>query len=112
MLELLSIIIKTMKEFNGLNFGYFNIDDLILFPIQYKIIHKNVDDFKVGEKVFLKSNPETEMEVIYLNEEDNVVICQWYFKDEKHIYEFIPQCILQFKYASEMKYKNKELNIN
>jgi hypothetical protein len=41
---------------------------LRLAPLQYSIRHSSPNDFKIGEKVFLKSNPEFPLEVIEIGE--------------------------------------------
>lgn len=71
--------------------------DLRLCIEQYTIKHDSVDEFKVGEEVFLKSNPEHVMSVLNLG--DDMVGCVWFNNGEVHKCTFPPECILQYKYA-------------
>ena len=84
----------------------FNPDDLIKATWQYIICHLTIDCFKIGEIIFLKSNPEYPM--IMLSSVDNKIICEDLYGN----YEIPPQCLLQYKYASMLKHENIEININ
>ena len=73
-------------------------DDLILTDFQYLIRHTTVDDFKVGERVFLKSNPEFPMTVYSFD--DGEIACEWVAKNSIRNYHFFPpESILQYEYA-------------
>lgn len=76
----------------------FSQDDLRLYPIQYTVRHKSVDSFKIGEYVFLKSNPEVRLIVVSLNTKDNLVLIKLEFTED--YYEFSPECILQYTQSS------------
>jgi len=66
---------------------------------QYSVIHKDVTCFRLGEKVFLKSNPEYPMMVSSLKE-DTVVVARGLNQ-----YEFPPECLLQYKCRPLLEYK-------
>jgi hypothetical protein len=78
----------------------FNKKDLTKTDIQYKII--NMYDFSIGEKVFLKSNPEVELIIIDFD------------YSTKRIYtnygDFPYQCLS--KYDGNIIYKKHNLNLN
>ena len=84
-----------------LNSEKFKADDLILSDLQYEIIHKTTDAFTIGEKVFLKSNPEIPMTVEFI--EYQKVIC----KHQDTLIPFRPEIILQYKYSVLLIYKRK-----
>lgn len=74
--------------------------NLILCNCQYYITHHLVSDFKIGEKVFLKSNPEIPLTVIRVR--SNKVECSYRvdrFKRKRHL--FSPETIIQY----ELDYK-------
>ena len=83
----------------------FNVNELRLCDMQYKMRHINVNNFNEGEKVFLKSNPEHEMTVFNINKGTITVISE---NDEGEIslIEFPPECILQYRFAGLMVWKN------
>jgi hypothetical protein len=86
----------------------FNQDELSLCKWQYTISHNNPNDFKIGEIVFLKSNPDYELVVCAINE--NTITVMWNnFGHKTESNEFPPQCILQYKYASLLTYDRKFL---
>lgn len=86
--------------------GCFKKEDLKICNWQYTIRHTSVNDFVCGDKVFLKSNPEHSMIVHSINEK--TITTYWYTKsNELSLCEFIPETILQFKYAGLMTYKEK-----
>jgi hypothetical protein len=68
----------------------FNPDDLKLCKYQYKIYHHNIKNFEIGQKVFLKSNPNVELMINYLDENNNKINCSGI--------NFPPECILQYEY--------------
>jgi len=86
--------------------GIFKNEELILCDWNYTIKHDNVNCFNIGEKVFLKSNPEILMKVHSVNK--NTVTTIWFNKlNEIQFNEFPPECILQYKYAGLLIYKQK-----
>jgi DNA-directed RNA polymerase subunit RPC12/RpoP len=86
--------------------GYFKKEDLRLCDAQYTIRHMDVNCFVCGEKVFLKSNPEHPMTVHSVNKSTITTI--WYTKtNEMQLCEFPPECILQYKYAGLITYRQK-----
>jgi hypothetical protein len=64
---------------------------------QYMIRHTNINKFKIGELVFLKSNPEHGMLVRSLNIRNNKVEVLILVSGE--IYSFVPEVLLQYKYS-------------
>ena len=89
-----------------MNDEIFKREDLILCDWQYTIRHICVNDFICGEKVFLKSNPEHQMIVHSINKKSVTLI--WYIKKNRiQLGEFLPECILQYKYASLLTYRKK-----
>ncbi len=86
--------------------GKFNVDDLIKAEWQYDICHSLSECFVIGEKVFLKSNPEVSMTVHSLYDES--VICYWDSIDGQiQLSEFPYQCILQYKFRPLRIYYDK-----
>jgi len=84
----------------------FKQDDLKLCDWQYTIRHTDINRFVSGEKVFLKSNPEQPMTVHSVNEKSITTI--WYTEsNEMQLCEFPPECILQYKYAGLLTYRQK-----
>lgn len=81
-------------------------EDLILCEIQYTIRHTSPHCFKVGKKVFVKSNPEHPT-VVYSVNKDTVTISWYNKKNELDTCGFPPECILQYKYAGLVTYKRK-----
>lgn len=79
----------------------FNEGDLNLCSWQYEIRHTDVNDFVIGEKVFLKSNPEHPMVVHSIG--DKEVICEYM----NSYNPWSPECILQYKFAGLVIYKNR-----
>jgi len=80
----------------------FNEDSLCLAELQYKVIHHNTFDFKEGEKVFLKSNPEFPLIVDLVCK--NVVFCK---SIDNTVFYIRPECILQYYYSGLLIYKNR-----
>ena len=81
-------------------------DGLIKFPWQYLVTHKSTTDFKIGEKVFLKCNPDVPMVVSKIKEK--TVTTTWLCSDgSRYSHEFVPECILQYKYAGLLVYNDK-----
>ena len=84
----------------------FKKNNLKLCDWQYTIRHTNANCFKIGEKVFLKSNPEHQM-IVYFIEGNNVTTI-WFTKtNEMQLCKFSPECILQYKYAGLLVYKQR-----
>jgi len=88
--------------------GIFKRKDLEICDWQYIITHTNVNSFVIGEKVFLKSNPEHSMSVHSINENEGIITTIWYIKsNEMQLGEFMPHSILQYKYAGLLTYREK-----
>lgn len=84
----------------------FKQDDLIPSDWQYVIRHTDVNCFVCGEKVFLKSNSEHQMTIHSINE--STITTFWYSKtNEIQFCDFPPECILQYKYAGLLSYRQK-----
>jgi len=90
-----------MKDNINFNSDKFKADDLILSDFQYEIIHKTTDAFTIGEKVFLKSNPEVPMIVDSIDHQK--VIC----KHQDMLISFRPEIILQYKHSVFLIVKRK-----
>lgn len=89
-----------------INKEIFNTNDLIKAKWQYDIRHQSSKCFTLGEKVFLKSNPEILMTVHSLYDES--VICYWCSIDGQiQLSEFPYQCVLQYKFRSLRIYYDK-----
>lgn len=74
---------------------------------QYVINLTKVSDFKVGNLVFLKSNPEVPLLITKLNLKSNEITVNWLSNDGiPQFIKFKPHMILPYKYAGLMKYKN------
>jgi len=81
-------------------------EELRLSDYQHEIRHINTKLFSVGEKVFLKSNPECQMTVYSINKNNATV--RWHNKkNEIEMCSFPPECILQYKYAGLLIYRKK-----
>jgi hypothetical protein len=89
-----------------MNDNIFNQDDLRVCAWQYTIRHKKSMQFIVGEKVFLKSNPEKPM-VIYCIDNDNVIVTIENEYGDYEYLEFPPECLLQYSYAGLITFKSK-----
>ena len=86
--------------------GIFRKEDLYKINWQYSIRHTSVNTFECGEKIFLKSSPSVQMEVYSIN--DKYITAFWYTENnEKTFYDFVPETILQYKYAGLMTYREK-----
>ena len=81
--------------------GKFKSDDLKLCDLQYEVVHKSTNCFKIGEKVFLKSNPEIPMKVDSIDYKK--VICKY----NDNLIDFPPECILQYEYSMFLVWKRK-----
>lgn len=76
----------------------FKPEDLKLLDWQYTVIHHDTSSFKVGDQVFLKSNPEFPMTVVAIAHGEVFTTwvnalgapMKWHWK---------PQLILQYRYA-------------
>lgn len=89
-----------------MNEGVFKKSDLRICDWQYSIRHEKVNNFVIGETVFLKSNPEHPMSVHLINEDNITTI--WKTKTNKiEVCEFPPESILQYSYAGLLIYKEK-----
>jgi len=89
-----------------INEGWFKCNDLRLCDWQYAVRHESTDCFNIGETVFLKSNPESPMEVV--KKKDEHLVCEWHSKDGiLQTCEYYPQTILQYKFAGLKKFKRE-----
>ena len=89
----------------------FHSDDLQLVDWLHTVRHHNTDNFKRGDRVFLKSNPECALHVYFIGPDK--VSVMWY--DNNGILqfaEFPPECILQYKYAGLMVYRRSNIKIS
>jgi hypothetical protein len=86
--------------------GSFNPDDLVVLPWQYTIVYHDTSSFRIGDLVFLKSNPEFPMTVVDVT--DMYVYTMWMNKQgEYQQHGFIPQIVLQYRYACFVTGKRK-----
>jgi len=83
--------------------GSFNGDELKKLDWQYLISHNSEKCFKIGEWVFLKSNPELPLKISQLK--NGQVSCQ--INDIVAV--FPPQCLLQYKYAGLFIWKDDKI---
>lgn len=84
----------------------FNQKDLVACDFQHTVRHKDVNCFIPGERVFLKSNPEHVMWVHSVMK--NSITTVWHTGRNKiRTCNFPPECILQYRYAGLLIYKNK-----
>jgi len=74
---------------------FFKEGDLISCEFQYEIRHTDINCFKIGEEVFLKSNPERPMKVCGFSEDNKQVLTMF----DYYIELFPPECLLQYRYA-------------
>lgn len=88
----------------------FNNNDLVKVEYQFLISHKLSKNFNIGEKIFLKSNPEIIMTVHSIK--NNMVLCYWYDNNyEMQFSEFPPECVLQYKYRVLLLHSKTNANI-
>lgn len=78
----------------------FKENDLILCDFQYEIRHTDINCFKIGEEVFLKSNPEILMRVHEISEILLVLV-------NDHLESFPPEVLLQYKYRPLLIWRKK-----
>jgi len=90
------------------NGSTFREDELSLVTWQQGVKHHNPHDFKIGEKVFLNSNPEVELIVDSFTSEK--VICVVVTTDDE--ISFFPECITKYKYAAILQSGRFKININ
>jgi len=74
--------------------------------IEYQIVHDYASLFKIGQKVFLKSNPKLILTVI--NIIDDLVEARWQKEGNTYKNYFPPQSLLQYKYAGLVYDQTKE----
>lgn len=80
----------------------FDKNQLKRISLQYMVTHTRAGAFKVGEKVFFKANPEEPMKV--MNVEGKMVQVK---NSLGYGMEFLPETILQYRYAGLMVYKHE-----
>lgn len=85
------------------NEATFKESELKLMKYQYAVSHETPLKFKIGEKVFLKSNPEVVLVVVDVTL-DSVIVK---VKNGVEEMSFPPQCLLQYKFAGLIEYKRK-----
>lgn len=83
--------------------GCFKEGDLVSCDFQYEIRHTNINCFKIGEEVFLKSNPEISMKVCGFSEDNKQILALFDYSTEA----FPPECLLQYKYRSLLIWRKK-----
>jgi hypothetical protein len=89
-----------------LNNKIFQASDLIACDYQYEISYTEAKHFEIGEKCFLKSNPEHLMKIHSVNLDD--VVCTWISENKIPQFASFPfGCILQFKFAALQKWRQK-----
>jgi hypothetical protein len=81
----------------------FKEKDLVLCDFQYEIRHTDVNYFKIGEEVFLKSNPEISMKVCGFSEDSKQVVVKLAYEK----ISFPPECVLQYRYAGLLVWRKK-----
>jgi hypothetical protein len=82
--------------------NFFKPGDLVKKDLQYLISFDSTLNFQINDIVFLKSNPEITLKVI--NNDLDKVYC---LDEDNNIYDFYPQMILHYKWASILTYKKK-----
>lgn len=92
-----------------LNEKKFNSDELVKVEYQFLIKHETPENFNIGEKVFLKSNPEIVLLVHSIK--NDKVLCYWYSNGEIQFSEFPPECVLQYKYRVLLSHSKINANI-
>jgi hypothetical protein len=83
----------------------FRRDQLRKKEIQYLIRHKLTLKFKEGDIVFLKSNPELPLKVIYIDLEK--VYCKLDDPCDNEVISFPPECLLHYKDGGLFIYKDE-----
>lgn len=78
--------------------------------IQYQIVHDFASLFKIGQKVFLRSNPKLVLTVI--NIIDDLVEASWEKENKTYKNYFPPQSLLQYNYAGLIYWNNNEMCLN
>lgn len=85
----------------AMNFGIFAVmkaGDLVNCNFQFYVCHKSIDDFKIGDKVHLKSSPEVPMTVIGFRK-NKFVDCRFMSRYKPRTFCFIPETIIQYDQA-------------
>lgn len=82
-------------------------NDLNKCDIQYQVRFESSLDFVVGEKVFLKSNPELPLTVTHVGILFNSVEVMWMSNKSINITKFPPQCLLPYRFAGLIIIKEK-----
>ncbi len=81
------------------------MENLKLYDWQYTV-KQSIHDFKLGDEVFLRSNPEVRMKIFWLKK-DTVCTCWKLIKGGCGGYgEFIPETLLKFEYACLVTHGN------
>ncbi len=92
------------KRFNAKK-KIFGENDLKKVDVQYTIFNKSTSDFKPGDKVFLKSNPDLPLEVSYITNTE--VVCSVIWALSKNTDRFPPECILHYEDAAFVTIKER-----
>lgn len=79
--------------------------------LQYEIRHHTTDKFKIGESVFLKSNPEWPMTVTHIGEKEVTTTWNNLYGTPQHA-SFPPQSILQYRYAGLILLRGTPISLN
>lgn len=77
---------------------------------EYQIVHDSTSCFKIGEKVFLKSNPKITLTVTAIQNE--IIEVSWTEGSTNKKKYWPPQCLLQYKYAGLIWWKDEEMCLN
>lgn len=81
---------------------YFKSNQIKLTDLQYKIRFDNTLHFQIGDIIFLKSQPHIPLKII-----DTDLYKIYCLDEDNNIYDFYPQMILHYKWASILTYKKK-----
>lgn len=87
-----------------MEYDEFSKSDLVRLDWQYTTVWHNVTDFELGQKVFLKSNPEHQLVVHELGS-NSVLTCFTNSKGDIQYLNFKPECLLQYEFACLVTYK-------
>lgn len=112
-MKIQQILNHKKQNVNIMNEESFNEDELRKADLQYQITIKSATSFNIGEKVFLKSNPELILVVNRIYEESNGVWVEWLSKKGRiDGAMFQPETILPFTFAGLVIWKNHYMCLN
>lgn len=87
---------------------FFKLNDLSKADKQYRYTFE-LKDFKIGEKVFLKSNPELPLIVVENNTDFEVTCINPITGDT---YNFSPSTLMKYEYAAMILFKGIKMCLN